>query len=323
MSISDRLREQYREKAAELQPPENQPRIYGELFEKARAKETGFLLRRRLLVVALAVLSLAVIAGFTRYAWVHFGDNRVRVEYRQTVSQALDRALSSQIHERLAAIEDQLGAGESAVVYVPELPDIFPEMKGIELISVAKPAAITDSRAWENAVAGREEKMKRLPEGFRGFHFENGRLGGRYGGEVSPESLKLLPELREESAARGGETVWRKQAASTEETVSVLTAIYRNDDGEEAYVSVQRFERKAKLKFVMAVTGAEEIDVNGMTVRYSLAEPFFFSGSNRSQQLQWVETLEDRSLLYTVGSASSVLTKNELVEVMKGLKASY
>lgn len=323
MSISDQLVEQYRAKATEIKAPANQRQVYRELFERQQAmKSTRMLRRRPILAIGVAIVALAVIAGFTSYTWTHYGDNRVKVEFSQTTGEALSIEQSQRIHQRLASVQAQLGNGETAVVYLPDILRFFPELKGMEILAVTNPVATTDYEAWDNTLVDRDENVKRLPNGVLGFDFVRGQKEGYFGGSISPEALKLLPEMRSESEAQGGTDVWRRVEAYTDMPFPTYTSIYRNPSQDEIFISTQWFNQKGGYRGVTGATELEKIEVNGMEVQYKLEEPFIFSDTSRLQSLQWVETFEDRSLIYTVGTPSLTLAKEDLISVLKALQSA-
>mgnify|MGYP001251309397 CR=1 FL=1 len=322
MSISDQLVEQYRAKAAGIKAPANQRQVYRELFERQQAmKSTRVVRRRPLLLIGLAIVALVVIAGFTSYTWVHYGDDRVKVEYSQTTGEALSIEQSKPIYQRLANVQAQLASGETAVVYLPEILRFYPEVKGMELLAVSNPTATTDYEAWDNTLVDRDENVKRLPKETLGIEFVRGIEESYFGGAISPEALKLLPEMKSESEANGGTDVWRRVDPFTDLPFPIYTSIYRNTSQEEIFISTQWFDQKGGIKGVTGATELEKVEVNGITVQYKLEEPFIFTNTSRLQTLQWVETFEDRSLVYTVGTSSLTLTKEDLIAVLKALQS--
>ncbi|WP_156926677.1 hypothetical protein [Cohnella panacarvi] len=243
------------------------------------------------------------------------------MEVRHTAGEALSSEQSARIHQRLVDVQSQLGNGESAVVYLPEIIRIFPEVKGMELLLVSNPEAATNYEEWDKTLTGRDGNVRRLPNGALGLDFVRGQKESYFGGAISPEALKLLPEMKSESEAHGSTDVWRRVDEFTDMSFPTLTSIYRNPSGDEIFISTQWFNQKGGLRSVMGATELEKIEVDGIEVQYRLEEPFIFTETNRLQSLQWIETFDDRSLLYTVGTPSLTMTKEALIAVMKGLQA--
>nr|WP_306220325.1 DUF4367 domain-containing protein [Cohnella sp. WQ 127256] len=103
------------------------------------------------------------------------------------------------------------------------------------------------------------------------------------------------------------------------EKFPVFTTLYR--DGHQDVIKVSMEIIKQKMKFVGVVDGTQEkVTVNGQEALYSASDKFLYSETNEYQSLTWVETLEDKSVVYSVGSSGKQITKEKLVAIAESMK---
>ena len=321
MFNTDQLSEQFKKKAAEIQPPIVHEERIRELYEahRKRLKPSAKYVRRTMLKIVLALALASLITGFTSYIWYQYSDNRVSFQYTQPVNPIYDDALSSKIYHHLAAIKSKLEIGETALVYLPEM---FSLMSKDLLVAVANPVVYTKQPEWESILAQNTKEYK-LPSSISsGMHFVGGQEEAPFGSFVSLESNSLLPELKRESEENDGKVVWRKR--DSEKLGQVFTTIYHNDRQEEIYVSMQLVKQKTDIKILSGFIERDTMNVNGVELYYFKTEPFFLSDSNMVQEIQWLETYVDYTLTYSVGSTVPSFSKEKLVEIantmINGLK---
>ncbi len=75
------------------------------------------------------------------------------------------------------------------------------------------------------------------------------------------------------------------------------------------------FEEKARL---VGLTQAQQEKIrlsDGREALYSLNDQFLYSDTNRYANLSWIDTQEEASVLYTVGSSSEAVTKEQLLAI--------
>ncbi|GAA0391897.1 DUF4367 domain-containing protein [Paenibacillus motobuensis] len=317
----NQLTKQLKARAGEIQPPSGHEMSIRDLYEadqKRRRRSTH--LKPVLLKVVLGLALFVVIAGFNRYIWFQISDHRMSLQYVQMNTRMDDEELSSKIHRDLKEVEAELEVGESAIVYLPELAKLYTMDKKQALVVVTNPFIITDFSKWETILARNTAKYKLPPARSTGLYFVGGKEESPFGGFIPLEWRKLLPELEKESEKMNGKAVWRKQVDKPANQPRIFTTIYHNEREDQVYVSMQFIDQKTDFKIATSNLENEEINIDGVKAHYFNTQPFFFSDSNRVQEIQWLETFEDYTLLYSIGSISPTLTKEELLRIAHQLK---
>lgn len=321
MFNSNQLTKQFKARAEEIQPPSGHEMSIRDLYEadqKRRRRSTH--LKPVLFKVFLGVALFVVIAGFNRYIWFQISDHRMSLQYVQMTTRMNDEESSSKIHLDLKAVEAELGVGESAIVYLPELAKLYAMDKKQALVVVSNPSIITDFSKWEKILSQNMVKYKLPPASSTGLFFVEGKEDPPFGGFISLESRKLLPQLEKESEEMNGKAVWRKLVDKPANQPRIFTSFYHNEQQDEIYVSMQFIDQKTDFKIATSNIENEEININGVKAHYFNTQPFFFSESNRVQEIQWLETFEDHTLMYSIGSISPTLTKEELLRIAHELE---
>lgn len=323
MFDKSQLNELFKSNASGIRPSTGHEQRIRLLYERQlhRRNRSRFGGKRRsvLLKVSVAILVLAIISGFTGYYYFKISDQRVSFTYQQPVSALMDAATSARIYGMLKEIEAGLEAGESAVVYVPELAKLY--SRKLALVSVMRPESETDEKRWEAemAAAGDDDMLTRamLPDmSAIGWFFDRGQPQPPFGGRISEREAGWLAELERESEVSGGGTAWRIKLPDSEESHSrVYTSFYRNAAQEELYVSVEIVDRKTDYRFMSSLAETEEVGLNGEKAYYLRTEPFMFAESNMHHQMQWLKSAGDSTWVYSIGSVSPEVGKAELLRM--------
>jgi len=315
---NNQLTEQYQAKAKQIHPaPGHEENIHA-LYESNRMRRRRSKPLKPVAVkVLLALVVVVVFSGFNRYIWLQISDHRMSLQYSQTNTGVNDVELSTAIHRELQQVESSLKVGESAIVYLPELAKLNAmDKKG--LVVVSNPPVITDFSLWKTILAKNTPEFKLPTEPSIGLDFVEGKEESPFGGVISLELLELLPELTRESKEKGGKMAWRKVIDKNQQ--HVYTTLYRNERQDVIYVSMQLIDQKTDIRIDTVHMDSDEVNVNGAKAHYLQTQPFFFADSNRVQEIQWLETFEQYTLMYSVGSDSSTLTKEELLHAARELK---
>ncbi|GGG01738.1 DUF4367 domain-containing protein [Paenibacillus aceti] len=321
MFNSEQLTKQFKARAEEIQPSSGHEDSIRKLYEAdQKRRRRSMPVKPVLFKIVLALALFAVISGFSRYIWFQNSDHRTSLQYVQMNTRVDNEELSTKIHRELKEVIAQLKVGESAIVYLPELAKLYTMDKQQALVVVSNPSVVTDFPKWETILAQNMAKYK-LPSGrSTGLHFVAGKEDPPFGGFLPVEGSKLLPKLERESEKMKGRAVWRKEGDQPANLPRIYTTIYHNERQDEIYVSMQLIDQKTDFKISTSHLQKEEIDINGARAHYFNTQPFFFSDSNRVQEIQWLETFENYTLVYSVGSTSPTLTKEELLRIARELK---
>lgn len=321
MFNSNQLTKQFQAKAKEIQPPSGHEVSIRELYEAhQKRRKRSVHMKPVLFKLVLGLALFVVIAGFNRYIWFQISDHRMSLQYVQMTTHMDDEESSSKIYRDLKEVEAELEVGESAIVYLPELAKLYTMNKKQALVVVSNPYIITDFSKWETILARNTAKYKLPPARSTGLFFVGGKEEPPFGGFISLESRKWLPELEKESEKMNGKAVWRKLVDKPANQPRIYTTVYQNEQQDEIYVSMQFIDQETDFKIATSNLENEEININGVKAHYFNTQPFFFSDSDRVQEIQWLETFEDYTLMYSVGSISPTLTKEELLRIAHELK---
>jgi hypothetical protein len=320
MFNSDHLSEHYKVKASSIQPPVGHERHVRQLFEQSLANQGSIGMQRRSAFTVFATMAviIAVLSGFTGYYFLKINDQRVSIHYKQSLSDSFDAGMAAAIYDKVAEVKSKLSLGESAVLYVPALADKFPHQKGLSLLPVSRPFTISDFEEWQNTFESRLGHDGLAASALGNWTFEYGQLEPPYGGTIQDNMDGLLKDLQAESLLSGGAPAWTK-VQSNGEASNVYTAFYHNENQTELYITMTIIEEKTEFRLISSLSEAEELGLPGINAHYLRTEPFMLSSSNQVQTVDWLESYDDYTLMYGVGSTSPEMTKEELLGVVAEL----
>ncbi|MFF2480985.1 hypothetical protein [Paenibacillus sp. NPDC058071] len=315
MFNSNQLTQQYKLQASKIQPPTGHEQRIRQMYDKQfnnRSRARG-IRSSKLYKAAVVSLIVAVVSGFTGYYYLKISDERIDIRYNQSASTAFDTAESARTYGVLSEARDQLAVGETAIVYVPELAKRFPGHEEMALIAVSQPEPIVDHEAWKTVVSEQIAGNEPIPLTVGEWTFDRGQKQAPYGGNIDIAQQHLLQELKQESASKNGAAAWKKAPWTKDDPFpNVLTAFYRNGSQTELYVSVTIIEQNTEQRINSSLLESEELNLEGVRAYYLRTEPFMFSKSNKLQEVTWVESRDNYSLIYSVGSDSDAIEKTEL-----------
>ncbi|MCU6710490.1 DUF4367 domain-containing protein [Paenibacillus sp. J5C_2022] len=322
MFNSEKLTYAYKTTAANIQPGAGHEQRVEHIYMQYRVSRDRKAKPRRsaLVKIALVAAVVALVTGFTGYYYLNISDQRISIEYKQSSTEWLDAEHSAEIYGMLSKVEASLEEGESAVVYIPSLAEVFPEQEEFSLLAVSEPVQITDVAAWQALVADYLGEDGYAPATLNDWTFQRGQEQWPFGGMISIELMNsLLPELKQESVHSGDGFVWRKVDVSGSTDSDVLTAYYRNSEQAELYVKMSIIEENTVTKMATSLSEAEEVDLGMHNAHYLRTEPFMYAASNSLQEVQWLDTKEHYTIVYGVGSTASDVTKKELINIAQEL----
>ncbi|MCD9020347.1 hypothetical protein [Cohnella silvisoli] len=319
MQIEKQLAEAYKLTALEIKSPLEVDAHIVLMYEKQMKKERGNAMRptrKKVLQIALIGLLVLVITGFTAQYLNKLGDERFSMEFFGSDQRKYDEATASVVRGQMQQIQSQLKVGESAIVYSHEIEEITPTSKNIPYAEyVSNPYVYTDFKAWKTKLRQHVQPYKLPAEGINGLTFVGGEEEMPFGGVIT--QLEVIRELHSEVNDEGKEIAWRK-IEPDKEAFPVFTSVYKYDNQDEVKVSMQIISQKIK---VVGPGRAlqEKVTLNGQEALYTFNKKFLYSDTNQYQSLDWVETLPDISIVYSIGSSAKSMTKEKLISIGESL----
>ncbi|WP_372632073.1 hypothetical protein [Cohnella sp.] len=317
MRIEENMKVAYREAAAKLAVPtlaDRKAKAAIDRMLEARPRRSS-ILRRRSTQWAIAGSLALLIMGFTTQYFVKIGDDRFSLEMTVNDQIRFDERTADIVRDQLQTVRSQLAVGEKALVYSQEIESLLPDYrsKGLFYAEYASnPYLFKDYGEWKERLARLVPELA-LPDAEKNrLVFVDGKDEAAYGGSVfEAETVKRLQaEVTEQGKALAWEKIERE-----EERLPAYTTSYRDAGGHELAFSVQLSGEKIKL---VGLTQAQQEKIrlsDGREALYSLNDKFLYADSNRYASLSWIDTQEEASVLYTVGSSSDAVTKEQLIAV--------
>lgn len=322
MQIEKQVAEAYKVQAMDIQSPEEVDARIIHQYENHIRNKRGMPMRpakKRTIQLILIGLLVLMISAFTVQYFVKIGDDRYSIENTVSKYENYNPETASVIRAQLEQVKSQLSVGESAIVYSKEMGEIV--LKSLQMPYaevVSNPQVYTDYVTWQDKLNSQLSEFK-LPVVLEGdLLFEGGVEERPYGGLIMSEHFPIVDKLHEEVNQMGKDVAWQKFDQDMEK-FPVFTTLYR--DGHQDVIKVSMEIIKQKMKFVGVVNGTQEkVTVNGQEALYSESDKFLYSETNEYQSLTWVETLEDKSVVYSVGSSGKQITKEKLVAIAESMK---
>jgi hypothetical protein len=325
MSIERNLKSEYERNSSLIKcPPSLDSRImavFNGFVMEQRGKRD--LLRKWKLPRAawIAVIAVVVLCGFA-YAGSKLlfeeqkGNFAIRMDASESVE--LEKADVEKIRDTLKEVKTQLSAGESAVVYLADYEAKFTRMP---LLAVTNAVMEREIQDWK-AILKYHHAPDNIPESIFGtYQFVGGMKAPPYGAFVDMDTVQLLDEMKAESRKTGNDVIWRKYTA-TADPIPAYTSIYRNPEQATIYFSLQMV---SDVPIRMEVTTSassvyEELNLNGNKAHFTRTEQALYGDSNIYQDITWMNEDGERTLIYQVGSDSSSVTKEQLVQAARSMQ---
>ncbi|MFX3635828.1 MAG: hypothetical protein ACE3L7_28040 [Candidatus Pristimantibacillus sp.] len=329
MSIENKLTEAYKQKTtAMIRPKELDARIIQQYDEHIRSRERGAVTMRTkkpfiMKLVFATVVAAVIITGFSSSIWFKASDERVTIEQHSQEVEPIDAVLQEKLRGQMEQIKSELQVGESAILYSSELEQLDSIYKERPILPVTNPVIQTNYEQWRSLLEERVPQLK-LPDLLAaGLTFNSGKEEGIMGKGISIENFSLIEELQAESKANGKSMVWRKVEDIDHGHFQAFTTLYTNDNQDQIYIMMELFNDKTFIRGSMKNASFEEVSLdNGMTGHYLEATPQqdLIYGLDHARSLMWLDTQEDMTIVYTIGSGETNVSKEELITVANSLE---
>ncbi|XID92395.1 hypothetical protein ACF3MZ_28690 [Paenibacillaceae bacterium WGS1546] len=322
MRIEEKIANAYQSAAAGLQVPGEIDARLKKTFEQSFRARVGGHGRspRSMWKVALIGLLATVIVGFTTQYFVKIGDGRFNLELKSVERIPFDAATAETVRAQLSSVKDRLLDGEKALVYSPEIEALQPpEMhKGLIFAEyVSNPFRHTDLVLWEQTLKDGVPGYRLPTSMLNDYSFAWGEEESAFGGFVQETDVaaELQAEVKESQSL-----AWRKIFRDNDPFPS-YTTVYAGPDRTEIRITMQVFGEYAKM--VGLANGTQEkVALNGKEAVYGFSDKFLYSDTNRYKSLSWIDTQSEVSVLYTIGSASDLVTKEQLIAIGETMTGS-
>jgi len=315
MRIEERLTEAYREAAGRVTIPNGIDARVGRRIGASRSggRRTGGRRGRTKWLVLASLLALLVM-GFTAQYFVKIGDGRLSLELSVTDRIRFDPVTAAAVRDQLREVKSRLAVGEKALVYSKEIRSFLPEPWDKEMHYaeyVSNPVLHTDAGEWRARLASYVPGLLLPDEKENGLAFVNGTDEFAYGGVVlETDVVKRLNAKVEEE----GETLAWEKIVRDEPLFPAYTTLYEDPAGNEIKVTMQVVAEKSKY-VGLSKADQEKLVLKGREAVFSVNDSHYFSDTNRYASLSWIDSQPDASVLYTVGSSSPSVDKEELVSI--------
>ncbi|QMV42762.1 hypothetical protein [Cohnella cholangitidis] len=321
MRIEQQLTEAYHAAALDMtSPAELDERIKNTHEKQTGRKRKTTSSKRTLQIVFIGLLAL-MIMGFTARYFITLGDDRFRMEIEVNAGQTeYNESLAGQVRAQLEQVKAQLKVGEKALVYSPEIAAITPEPpsggEGLPYVEyVSNPVVYENYAGWQAKLSERLPEFRLPAEETNGLKFKGGEEELPFGGTIF--ETDVARELQSEVNDEGKDIAWRKIVRENS-AWPAYTTIYNDAERNEIKVSMQIIAQRTKM-VGLAQAVNEKVDLNGTEALYTLNNRFLYSDTNQFQMLSWIETLQDVTVVYSVGSSSESVTKERLIAIGEGL----
>ncbi|MBD3920593.1 hypothetical protein H8B09_17650 [Paenibacillus sp. PR3] len=336
MSIPEQLKQAYEQQAESINPQLEPDSKLLSRFARHAAKQGrrrastivqlrthAWTTRPLFMKIAIGLTVLALVSGFADYIWVRISDDRVNIQYSEGINRALDASMLSEFRSELQQVQNQLDVGEAALVYSSSMGKLIPGMASMPFIIVSNPHVIADIAAWRNVlkqeVGDYKLPSEQLPD--NRLTFIGGKREGVSGPDMTSTDMTLLEELKTDAkkapaGSSANRFAWRVRPTQEEggPLIRSYTAMYTDAQHHPIDVSLQLAKEQVHMRLI--ASGAEQsVEVNGSKGVYLRTEPFIFSETNQYQTIQWLETHDDVTIIYSVGSASAEVSKEQLLAI--------
>lgn len=336
MSIPEQLKQAYKQQAESMNPQiEPDSKLLAQFAHQAakqgRRRTSTIVQSRRhtwtrplFMKIAIGLTILALVSGFADYIWVRISDDRVNIQYGGGINRALDASMLSVLRSELQQVRGQLAPGEAALVYSLSMGKLIPEMASMPFIAVSNPIMVKELDAWKIILKQEVGDYSRLPSEQsmdNPLTFIGGKREGISGPDMTSTDMKLLQELKAdaEKAPTGSSAnrfAWRIRPAQEEAgpLLRSYTTMYSDARHHQIDIGLQLATEQVQMRLI--ASGAEQsVEVNGSKGVYLRTEPFIFSETNQYQTIQWLETHDNVTIIYSVGSPSAEVTKEQLLAI--------
>lgn len=270
----------------------------------------------RLMIVAMVILLLCGFAYASTQLLFKTSEGSVNYEFYTDSTLTLQQISGNEIRESLDYVKQQLATGESAVVYLADYAnEKHPFIKENPLLFVSNPFIDTNYDSWKATL---EQSLPEytlptnLPDSIT---FVGGKKGYPIGNEITPDQKQLVEVLIKEAKDTGSKIVWQETSSSTS-PITAFTTIYKNANDEEIYITMEIFPKdlvKVESYTNEAITH-NQLDIHGKPAFYTNSMNFF-SKTDYYQDLFWIKSNNDQTVVYRIGTESINLTQNELVYI--------
>lgn len=326
MSIEQKLKDEFKQHNKTMVCPSSIDLRVMNLYRERLMEKRGERLMRRnrkwskaaLVVLIITVLSGFAFAGRTLLFEETKGNLTISAEALKGVD--LSETQLESIRKARKEVNTQLKVGESAVVYLSALDNV----SSLPIIPMIQPDLNNDLNTWRTELL--EQHFNVLPPDslLGSYTFAGGMKNYPFGTlEGSERDMKaLVEELKDGSESSGKEFSWKKIDSTSSLPLITYTSVYRNKNQNTLYYLIQQIASDSKIRLNMLTpssTTYEEMDLNGHTARYFKNNSFVFTDSQFYQEISWMIEEEGQATIYTIGSDSPEMTKEQLIEAANQL----
>ncbi len=328
MSIEQQLQQHFHRRAEKLACPveiddQVQKKVQSLIYtnDAQKTKMTSC----RLPIFSMIAIVILLLSGFafasTQLLFKANKDNH-SYEFYADPTLTLQHITGKEIRESLNYVKSQLAIDETAVVYLSDFAkEKHPLIKKNPLISVSNPYIETNFTHWNNTLDQALSEYNLPADLLDEYAFVGGKFGyPLFPNSITPSEDQLINSLRKEAKETGTKLVWQKITPSASPTTA-YTSIYKNNDGDEVYVTMELFpEGPIRVEsFANEAMAYEQLSINDKEAFYIHSQNFF-SETDQYQDLFWMESVNRQTVVYRIGTTSIHLSREDLVSIANHMK---
>lgn len=314
MSIEKQLKHEYVRASEALRCPPAVDAIIRKRWDQEVHAKPWYRARipRRVIAVALSLLLVTGFAYSTQQ--ILFSDHRDGFFWRITSDSSLKlnpEAIAS-VHEQLESVRQQLPVGSRAYVYLPDLKDL---MSGDGILSVSNPLVDTQYANWKQTLQQAGMTEVEIPEQLvSGFAFSAGMEGAAFYKD-SVTNLEVVASIKEEVKQLGDQLVWRTLQPGEGSNLLSYTTTYANALNEQIHITISPFPEEVVgiEMFTPDSSLYENVTVHNQKAHYLVNDQSIWSPTQLTKSVSWMVENHGRTVMYTVTTASSQVTKEQLI----------
>lgn len=258
---------------------------------------------------------LLTILGFSVPYMISLKDNIVTYVIQSNQVRSYDKEQAIHIRDSTQQMKQSLAVDGRGIFYAKELKNLLPKTNLPSVIVVPNPYLWLSEKEWEEQLLQADAELQLPSTLSEALLFLGGQKEHPFGGFLSINDLSFVDELMARVKEENLEQAWIALPSDSDKRNPVFTTLYKNQADERIYITMELFSDKSQIQTIAPVTKQEQLLIGKQPVTYTLTEPFLFSDSDLYQSVFWLDSLGDKTVMYTVGSPEAEIGKTELTSI--------
>ncbi|WP_309122022.1 hypothetical protein [Paenibacillus sp.] len=326
MSIDRRLQAELRQEALQVRAaPALDAKVYRSaipVLERKRqarnSREPGRRTYWKAAMIAACILIVLSGFGYGMQRLYQLNGHEVRLQVYSDTSLQLTRIGADEVRREVERVKAKLPVGGSAVVYFAAFAEErHPMLRDVPGVGVSRQEQVRNWTEW-SGIAEKASVSLPIPERLSGgFSFASGFMGVPFGGLLGPEGAQALKELKKLGEKTGDRILWKAVEADPL-VASFLTTEYRNEAGEQLFLTAQLLPAGSELSLATNAKEHAATASNGTEIQYT-SSYHMLSPTGTVQSVTWVGGEEEKPVVYQLAAASERWTAGDLASLIEEL----